>query len=294
MVKLGPNSYPQWRRGSVPSVEEWQLLFSQKLDSDRVMEELSSAINTASPQQIAALVSVLLPVLTGPINNEVIPSALNNYATVSELQEEKSALQSALQQETQRAQTAENSFVSGTLLNGIPYQNDFTVSSAGVNKSSGTPWLYSTGGGGTINLALQSALQQETQRAQAAEAELLPLTGGQMRGEITTSIGGIVPQVIGMNGNIVMQVWNMQIPSSAGWYFVTFPQAYMPGSVPFVFFSVDYEQNTGHNVARIVNTDANTFSNKGISVFVEDNGYQGTSSNGATYKLNCLAIGTMT
>ena len=115
-----------------------------------------------------------------------------------------------------------------------------------------------------------------------------------MTGEITTSSGGIVPQVIGMNGNIVMQVWNMQIPSSAGWCFVTFPQAYMPGSAPFVFFSVDYEQNTGHNVARIVNTDANTFSNKGISVFVEDNGYQGTSSNGATYKLNCLAIGTMT
>ena len=122
MVKLGPNTYPGWRKGSVPSVEEWQLLFSQKLDSDRVMEEFSSAINTASPQQISALVSILLPVLTEPINNEVIPATLRNYATIASLQEEIQRAESAenklqpagdyvttasLQQEVARAEAAE-------------------------------------------------------------------------------------------------------------------------------------------------------------------------------------------
>lgn len=122
MVKLGPNTYPGWRKGSVPSVEEWQLLFSQKLDSDRVMEEFSSAINTASPQQISSLVSILLPVLTEPINNEVIPATLRNYATIASLQEEIQRAESAenklqpagdyvttasLQQEVARAEAAE-------------------------------------------------------------------------------------------------------------------------------------------------------------------------------------------
>lgn len=40
MINFGPNYYPIWEKGSVPSVEEWQLIFSNKLDNNRLDIEL--------------------------------------------------------------------------------------------------------------------------------------------------------------------------------------------------------------------------------------------------------------
>ncbi|MUG04157.1 hypothetical protein GM556_01170 [Bombella sp. ESL0378] len=149
------------------------------------------------------------------------------------------------------------------------------------------------------NYATAAALQQETQRAQAAEAGLLPLAGGTITGPINRAGGGVLPEVIGPNltGRVVIQAFVATGQKGAWGINVNFPVSFQPGTVPLVFTQINVEElnvprsrmspltnNLSNNAPQITNTG---FSFQPFYV----GGENGTSA--YPWHLQCLAIGVM-
>lgn len=108
------------------------------------------------------------------------------------------------------------------------------------------------------NEAMAASLQQEVTRAEAAEAGLLPLTGGAITGPINRAGGGVLPEVLGLNGRVVIQ--QFMCTNSQGGY-VTFPTPFATGTTPFVLVG---GQDSGSTVqASVV---AGTITNAGFNV----------------------------
>ncbi|MUG89654.1 hypothetical protein [Bombella sp. ESL0385] len=153
------------------------------------------------------------------------------------------------------------------------------------------------------NYATAAALQQETQRAQAAEAGLLPLSGGTITGPINRAGGGVLPEVIGPNltGRVVIQAFVATGQTGVGYgneAWVSFPASFTPGTIPVISIAITRETG-GNYVSRFapigvyLNTATPHINNTGFSFQPAYAKGGEVNTSGAQWTLQVIAIGVM-
>ncbi len=247
---------------------------------------------------------------------------------------------------------SENSYLQTQIANGNPLT---IVGQQGAPGGDWHNWVFDPSDGSITSpngnkFVQQSSVDAERNRAEAAEAGLLPLTGGTLTGDLTLTGntwqnnlygrtlhskadnsqidaalqlvgtrdnpvlslrtvnesggwqqwsfnsatgnvvspgGGVLPEVLGMSGRVVIQNFIATVSAEQGT--INFPNAFKPGTSPFVICVATTEPGTNFRGMTAVRQDANRnlqITNIGFDYFI----YNGTNT---SRSVPVLAIGIM-